>query len=101
MYTLEMTTKGTPCLPTCKPITGTTESHCRVCHQSFYTVKDFDRHRYDPSIPEDQDNECWEPSSIDMVLEDGVWSSPEGHEKRRTVADRLANARQARTQKVG
>lgn len=91
-----MNTVGSKCLPTCKPITGTTESHCTVCHQSFYTSDDFDIHRYDPDLPEDQDNECWEPSSVNLILEAGVWSTPAGHQRRRIISDRLEAARAAR-----
>lgn len=84
------------CLPTCKPITATEESHCTSCHNSFYTVASFDLHRYDPEVPEDQDNTCWQPESIGLILEKNMWATPEEHEKRRMFESRLEAARAAR-----
>lgn len=91
-----MTSAGAKCFSTCKPITGTTECHCPTCHQSFWTIEDFDLHRTDDSVPEDQDNDCWEPDSVGLIKEDGLWSTPENHMQRRIVVARLEKAREAR-----
>lgn len=91
-----MTVAGAKCFSSCKPITGTTECHCPTCHLSFWTPEDFDIHRTDNSIPEHLDNDCWEPDSVGLVLEDGVWSTPENHMRRKVIVARLEKAREAK-----
>lgn len=84
------------CSSECKPITGSEESHCSVCHLSFYTLRAFDAHQYDPDVPEDEDNDCWIPEDLGMVLEKGMYAFPEEHDKRRFNEQRAEKARAGR-----
>jgi hypothetical protein len=72
-------------------------AHCRGCHNTFAGINSFDIHRLDESVPEDQNNTCWEPESMGLVLTpDGIYGTIEEIEKRQIVAERLGKARAAR-----
>jgi len=71
--------------------------HCRGCHKTFATIGSFDLHRYDPDVPEDQNNTCWEPESVGLDKDHkGVYGTPDELETRRIVAEKLAKARAAK-----
>lgn len=53
--------RGTRCTPGCahpRPTLNTDTALCTVCHESFRTVRNFDRHR--------RDGWCLDPSSIGL-----------------------------------
>lgn len=77
----------TRCRPGChKP--KNSECHCTVCHDSFSSADPFDLHR--------RDGYCLNPASVQLVLVDGIWSTPEGHERRAKDAERMRLARESR-----
>lgn len=88
----------TPCDSTCKAPTGSLQAHCRRvgCHQTFATVESFDLHRRDDSVPEWEDNDCWLPGDIGLILMDGLWGTEDEHLKRLEVAEKMTKARAAR-----
>lgn len=65
---------------------GSTYSHCSVCCRTFTTLGYFDGHR--------SNGRCRIPKDVYEL--DGLWSTEEGHEKRRAVGERLKMARAAR-----
>lgn len=79
---------GSKCQPTChRP--SATQAHCSVCHHSLSGVSYFDSHRVNGF--------CVAPASLGLVERDGLWSTPEGHEKRASDGARLAAARSQRS----
>jgi hypothetical protein len=84
------------CHKGCKPITSTSEYHCIICHESFYKLRSFDEHRFDPETPENESMECWMPQDCGLELDKGMWAFPEDHEERRKIENKLQKAREAR-----
>lgn len=78
------------------PVQWTAKSwaHCAVCHSMFTGVTYFDYHRID--------GECWGtgrveiPRHTELRLEDGVWSTPAGHQERLVMKARASAMRKAR-----
>jgi hypothetical protein len=59
---------GSPCTPDCHRPTGSA-AHCTVCHQTFGTVGNFDRHR--------KGGWCLAPETLGMEqLRGPVWRVP-------------------------
>lgn len=75
---------GTRCGANCRTPTGNM-AHCTVCHGTFSGVTYFDEHR--------RDGWCLNPVAIGLVLDDGLWATPEGHAARAVAAERMAVAR--------
>ena len=85
-------------------------AHCGVCHETFVGVAYFDWHRFGGvcwsqkcgEFPYADAREWWfhKDSYPVLRLEDEVWSTAEGHDNRKVVAERLAKAREKRGRKV-
>lgn len=60
--------------------------HCRSCCATFTSITLFDEHR--------KDGECYNLEGV--YEEDGVFSTEEGHARRRALSDRLRKAREAK-----
>ena len=84
------------CKTGCKPITSTNEVHCITCHNSFYKLRAFDEHRFDPETPEDESILCFMPEDCGLVFEKGMWAFAEDHAERKVIEDKLTKAREAR-----
>lgn len=77
---------GTRCGGSCRA-PSPSQAHCAVCHRTFSGVSYFDDHR--------RDGCCIDPTGLGLTDDGGLWSTPEGHERRRTDAARLAKVREA------
>lgn len=53
------------------------QAHCGVCHRTYGSVTEFDRHRRS-AWPT---GACPDPASLDLVERSGVWASQERHQK--------------------
>lgn len=79
---------GSKCQPTChRP--SASQAHCSVCHVSMSGVSYFDDHRVNGF--------CVDPLTLGLVEQDGLWSTPEGHQRRAADSARLLAARANRT----
>lgn len=68
-----------------------TAAHCGVCHKTFSGVSYFDAHR--------TGGRCFGTAALydsGFVEERGIWSTPESHERRSLLQERLERAREAR-----
>jgi hypothetical protein len=79
-------TGGIRCTPACRR-PGPSHAHCAaaLCHRTFASVTDFDRHR--------RKGHCLSPASLGLVEAAGLWASPERHANDAALAERLADAR--------
>lgn len=77
---------GSKCRPDCRA-PAASQAHCSVCHRTFAGTTYFDKHRCN--------GWCHHPTEQGLTEVDGLWSTPEGHEKRAADAVRLAAARWA------
>lgn len=78
---------GTRCTNTCR-LPSQSQAHCSVCHRTFGGVSGFDMHR--------RDGACVDPRKFGIVERDGLWRTPEGHDRREMDAWRLAEWRSQR-----
>jgi hypothetical protein len=75
---------GSKCQTTCRP-PSPSQAHCTVCHRTFGGIRYFDAHRCN--------GWCLDPTNLGLVDENGLWTTPEGHERRAADTARLAAAR--------
>lgn len=72
---------GSRCVDDCRKPTAT-HAHCTVCHRTFSAVTHFDAHR--------RDGWCLDPRDLGLTDSAGLWSTPEGHQRRAIDTARLA-----------
>jgi hypothetical protein len=58
---------------------GSSYAHCRACCRTFLTVDNFDSHR--------SGGLCRAVEGLED--QDGIWGTPEGHERRRILSERF------------
>lgn len=66
---------------------GSTYFHCRSCCSTYQNLTLFDLHR--------DEGKCWDLEGV--TKEDGIYGTPEGHEKRRTLSARFSSAARRRS----
>ena len=59
---------------------GSTYYHCRSCCSTYMTLSLFDEHR--------DHGACYELEGV--ILENGVYGTPEGHAKRKMLSERFS-----------
>lgn len=64
------------------------EALCAACNQCFHSIELFDKHRFRGG--------CEDPASLGMIVEDNLWSTVEGHVKRREIGERLSKGRKTK-----
>lgn len=79
---------GSRCTATCR-LPSQSQAHCSVCHRTFGGVSGFDMHR--------RNGWCIDPTKFGIVERDGLWRTPEGHDRRELDASRLAEWRSQRS----
>lgn len=79
--------------PTCRGelAVNSPRSHCIVCHETFDTPNSFDDHR---GVASDEDGFCYEASSLGLIMNRGVWSTPESAARLNSRVEALERARQ-------
>lgn len=75
---------GSKCRPDCRQPSAS-QAHCSGCHRTFGGVTYFDAHRCN--------GWCLNPADLGLVERDGLWTTPEGHQRRAADSARLAAAR--------
>jgi hypothetical protein len=92
---------GSKCSVLCRE-PDPSHAHCTVCHTTFRTVTDFDKHRMTPRSRTDplykrskmiKDGRCRDPERCGLVNVDELWATPAGHEERTRLSSQLAKGR--------
>lgn len=78
--------KNTSCDCDCSVSPGSSICHCRSCCGSFGSVRAFDAHRIEGI--------CGFVG--DLVRQDCIWDTPEGHQRRAVATEKMKRAREAR-----
>lgn len=78
---------GSRCGPECRQ-PAASQAHCSVCHRTLGGISYFDAHRCN--------GWCNEPAALGLVEADGLWTTPEGHQRRAADSARLAAHRAER-----